>query len=233
MQTLEDRLSQVRNRIHIAESEFNRNPGSVQLLAVSKTQTVAQISAAYTLGLRNFGENYLQEAQQKIQQLQHLSINWHFIGHIQTNKTRTVAQLFNWVHSVDRVKIAKRLSEQRPTTLEPLNICLQINIDHQSNKSGFCLQDLPAAAAEIQSLPHIKLRGLMAIPKARNDFSAQLETFRQLQQAQQALQNQGIYLDTLSIGMSRDLEAAIAAGATIIRIGTALFGPRTAVTEDT
>lgn len=177
-------------------------------------------------GMTRFGENYLQEALEKIEALQDLSLEWHFIGPIQSNKTRPIAEHFDWVHSVDRLKLARRLSEQRPPHLPPLNICLQVNVSGEQSKSGATLEELPALAREVASLPHLRLRGLMAIPAPAEGLEAQRQPFHHMHQALQQLNAEGLELDTLSMGMSGDLEAAIAEGATLVRIGTALFGPR-------
>tara|TARA_B100000809_G_scaffold232850_1_gene249086 strand:- start:38 stop:646 length:609 start_codon:yes stop_codon:yes gene_type:complete len=196
-------------------------------LAVSKTKTAADIRAAFAAEQRHFGENYLQEALEKQQQLVGLNIVWHFIGPIQSNKTRALAEHFQWVHSVDRLKIAQRLSKQRLKHLPALNICLQVNLDDEASKSGVILAELPALADAVAKLPNLKLRGLMAIPAPRSDVNAQQQSLERLQQALQRLNQQGYKLDTLSMGMSGDLEAAIAAGSTMVRIGTDIFGART------
>ena len=206
-------------------------PETVSLLAVSKRHSYEKIQSLYELGQRQFGESYLQEAMQKIAQLSHLEIIWHFIGPIQSNKTRDIAQLFQWVHSVDRLKIARRLSQQRPAELPPLNICLQINISNETQKSGFSPTNIHNAIEEIISLPNIKVRGLMAIPapvaEGNEQFIKQCIPFQQLRELMLQLnKDYQLDMDTLSMGMSNDLEAAIAEGATIIRIGTALFGSR-------
>lgn len=226
MQNLAKQLQLVRDRIHRAEAEYNRFPGSVQLLAVSKQQSVDTIAQAYALGQDCFGESYLQEAIKKIDALQHLSISWHFIGHIQSNKTRVVAEKFDWVHSVDRLKTAIRLNDQRPKNFKPLNICIQVKLDEEISKTGM----LPEAAIElaqaVTKLPQLQLRGLMAIPLLRAETNAQRASFARLSKLQQQMNQQGFDMDTLSMGMSRDLEAAIAQGATIVRVGQAIFGPR-------
>lgn len=226
MQTLATRLSHVRNRIREAELEFNRIPGSVQLLAVSKGQPADAISAAFELGQQVFGENYPQEALPKIHALAGLPLEWHFIGRIQSNKTAVIAENFAWVHSIDRLKIAERLSDQRPDNFKPLNICLQVNPDNEPGKGGIDPRDLPDLARRIAALPRLRLRGLMAIPAPQAAFENQRAVFRQLHDCLRELNAAGLSLDTLSMGMSDDLEAAIAEGATIIRIGTAIFGPR-------
>ncbi|WP_263081555.1 YggS family pyridoxal phosphate-dependent enzyme [Endozoicomonas sp. Mp262] len=214
-------------RIQQAEHACNRQ-GDVQLLAVSKTKPDSMIREAYSLGQKHFGENYLQEALDKIAQLSDLTdLCWHFIGPIQSNKTRDIASHFHWVHSVDRLKIARRLSEQRPEGLPPLNICLQVNISGEASKSGITLAELPDLAREIASLPALKLRGLMAIPAPETDPSKQRAPFHTLATAfRQLNQESDLQMDTLSMGMTGDLEAAIYEGATMVRIGTALFGAR-------
>lgn len=221
-----DRLQTVRQRIDSTCRQFERAPESVHLLAVSKTRSSDELRAMAALGLRRFGENYLQEALQKIEALADLELEWHFIGPIQSNKTRPLAEHFDWVHTVDRLKIARRLSEQRPAHLPPLNICLQVNVSAEESKSGITLADLPDLAMEVSQLPRLQLRGLMAIPAPAEGFEQQRLPFRQMRRALEQLNSEGLQLDTLSMGMSGDLEAAIAEGATIIRIGTALFGPR-------
>lgn len=227
MSTIQSRLALVKQRILEAETHYGRTTGAVTLLAVSKSQTVENIQLASEAGQRDFGENYIQEALQKINALQNQSLYWHFIGQIQSNKTRDIAASFDWVHSVDKVQTAKRLSQQRPKTLPPLNICLQVNVDQENTKAGFPVETLKSAAQEIISLPNLKLRGLMAIPEARDQLEKQRQPFYRLKQMLVSL-NQTLHLnlDTLSMGMSNDLEAAIAEGATLVRIGTAIFGPR-------
>lgn len=230
MQNLEKNLLEVQNRITLACEKCCREPNSVKLLAVSKRHSVESIRIAAQAGQRDFGENYLQEAQEKIQALRAESLSWHFIGPLQSNKTRSAAEAFDWVHSVDRLKIAQRLSAQRPAELPPLNICLQLNIDAEESKSGFCLDELGHAATQIAQLPNIRLRGLMAIPKARSEHDAQRLSFAAVRESWEQLKTElnSEDWDTLSMGMSADLEAAIAEGATIVRIGTALFGERPA-----
>jgi pyridoxal phosphate enzyme (YggS family) len=221
-----DRLHAVWDRIHIAEQRFGRPPGSVRLLAVSKTQPAAAIAAMAAAGQSCFGENYLQEAQAKMVELAALALEWHFIGPIQANKTRGVAERFAWVHSVDRLKIAERLSAQRPEPLPPLNVCLQINIDREPTKHGLDPVEVGEVAVAVAKLPGLRLRGLMAIPAPAADFSAQRHAFARLRLLHEQLIATGLDPDTLSMGMSDDLEAAIAEGATLVRVGAALFGPR-------
>ena len=220
-----ERIEEVRSRIAVAENQAGRVPGSVALIAVSKTQPAAAIAEAVEAGQRHFGENYLQEALAKQSELAHLpDLIWHFIGPIQSNKTALIAEHFDWVHSIDRVKIAQRLSEQRPSDLPPLNICLQVNVSEEASKSGISLAELPGLAEAVADLPRLQLRGLMAIPEPTDDLMAQRMPFRTLRQALESLALPG--LDTLSMGMSDDLDAAIQEGATFVRIGTAIFGRR-------
>lgn len=219
-----ERLKQIKTRISQAEHTHCRTPGSVLLLAVSKTKPAEDIVAAYQAGQRHFGESYLQEALRKQQELGAFDITWHFIGPIQSNKTRPIAAHFDWVHSVDKLKIAQRLNEQRPAWLPPLNICLQVNISGEASKSGITLDELPEMYRQIAQLPRLKLRGVMAIPAPEEDFERQRQPYKALHQAVAALNRPE--LDTFSFGMTGDLEAAIAEGATIVRIGTALFGAR-------
>ncbi|GAB1619532.1 YggS family pyridoxal phosphate-dependent enzyme [Pseudomonas kermanshahensis] len=223
MSTIADNLSALAARIASAAQAAGRDPASIQLLAVSKTKPASAIREIYAAGVRDVGENYLQEALTKQEALRDLPLIWHFIGPIQSNKTKAIAEHFDWVHSVDRLKIAQRLSEQRPAALAPLNICLQVNVSGEDSKSGCAPGDLPALAAAVAKLPNLRLRGLMAIPEPTDDRAAQEAAFASLRTLQQHL---GLGLDTLSMGMSHDLEAAIAQGATWVRIGTALFGAR-------
>ncbi|GHS82690.1 YggS family pyridoxal phosphate-dependent enzyme [Pseudomonas sp. ITEM 17296] len=223
MSTIADNLSALAARIASAAQAAGRDPASIQLLAVSKTKPASAIREIYAAGVRDVGENYLQEALTKQEALRDLPLIWHFIGPIQSNKTKAIAEHFDWVHSVDRLKIAQRLSEQRPAALAPLNICLQVNVSGEDSKSGCAPADLPALAEAVAKLPNLRLRGLMAIPEPSDDRAAQEAAFASLRTLQQRL---GLGLDTLSMGMSHDLEAAIAQGATWVRIGTALFGAR-------
>jgi len=223
MSTIAENISTLAERIHSAAQAVQRDPASVGLLAVSKTKPASDLREAYDAGLRDFGENYLQEALGKQAELSDLPLIWHFIGPIQSNKTRAIAEHFAWVHSVDRLKIAQRLSEQRPPELPPLNICIQVNVSGEASKSGCSPEDLPALAQAISVLPNLKLRGLMAIPEPTDDRDEQNASFAAVSTLQAQL---GLPLDTLSMGMSHDLEAAIAQGATWVRIGTALFGAR-------
>ncbi len=228
MSNIKKRFDHIKQRIDQAfESNGRSLTNPVSLLAVSKRHPGEKIQALYDLGQRDFGESYVQEALEKIRQLSHLDIIWHFIGPIQSNKSREIARHFHWVHSVDRLKIARRLSTQHSVNALPLNICLQINISQETQKSGFSLLEINAAVKEIMTLPNLALRGLMAIPKAEPTIDRQRIAFRQLKQLMQQLnQTHDLNMDTLSMGMSNDLEAAIAEDATIIRVGTALFGAR-------
>ena len=216
----------MRSEIEKACAESNRSENEVCLLAVSKTRSVEEISELAHLGQRAFGENYLQEALDKISALEQLNLEWHFIGPIQSNKTKPIAEQFSWVHSVDRFKIAQRLSAQRPHFAEDLNICLQVNISCEESKSGCLPNEALELAKQIAELPKITLRGLMAIPEATDDVELQKERFRQVRTLFEEIKLETPTLDTLSMGMSGDLDAAIGEGATIVRIGTALFGPR-------
>lgn len=223
MSTIADNIGQVRQRIRAAADAVQRDANSIHLLAVSKTKPAQAVREAYAAGMCDFGENYLQEALGKQAELTDLPLSWHFIGPIQSNKTRAIAENFAWVHSVDRLKIAQRLSEQRPADLAPLNICIQANVSGEASKSGCTPADLPALANAISALPRLKLRGLMAIPEPTEDRAAQDAAFAAVRDLQASL---NLPLDTLSMGMSHDLESAIAQGATWVRIGTALFGAR-------
>lgn len=224
--SIEFNIAKVRELIRVAEKKYQRTPGSVTLVGVSKTYPADCIRQAVAAGVTHIGENYLQEAQEKQARLRDLPITWHFIGPIQSNKTRAIAEAFDWVHSVDRLKIARRLSEQRPPQLPPLNLCLQVNISGEASKSGFAAADVATAAAQIMALPRIRLRGLMAIPRATGDPNLQRESFRALAGLLAVLQREHPQLDTLSMGMSADMDAAIAEGSTQVRIGTAIFGQR-------
>lgn len=223
MSTIADNIGLVSQRIRAAAAAVQRDASSIHLLAVSKTKPAQAVRDAYAAGLHDFGENYLQEALGKQADLTDLPLSWHFIGPIQSNKTRAIAEHFAWVHSVDRLKIAQRLSEQRPTDLPPLNICIQVNVSGEASKSGCTPADLPALATAISALPRLKLRGLMAIPEPTEDRAEQDAAFATVRDLQASL---NLPLDTLSMGMSHDLESAIAQGATWVRIGTALFGAR-------
>ncbi len=221
-------LARVNARIAAAEQRYGRAHGSVALLAVSKRQNAAAVRAAHAAGQRRFGENYVQEASVKMQALADLDCEWHFIGPLQSNKTRQVAEQFAWLHTLDRVKLARRLSEQRPATLPPLNVCLQVNISAEASKSGVAPVAVAELAAVVAALPRLRLRGLMAIPAPADELQAQRQPFARLRELLQTLRGTGLALDTLSMGMSADLEAAVAEGATMVRVGTAVFGPRPA-----
>lgn len=225
MTSISSRLQAIRARIQSVKAECDC-PQAVQLLAVSKSQSAADVREAYIAGQTRFGENYLQEALDKQAQLSDLPIEWHFIGPIQSNKTQAIAQHFSWVHSVDRLKIAQRLNDARPIDLPPLQICIQINISFEESKSGVQPEALLALAGEISHLPRLKLRGLMAIPAPTSEIAAQREQFKQVRLCYEALNAKGFALDTLSIGMSGDYPIAIEQGATIVRIGAAIFGAR-------
>ncbi|RUO60493.1 YggS family pyridoxal phosphate-dependent enzyme [Pseudidiomarina insulisalsae] len=227
MNSIVERLKEVRMSIESACQQCNRSPESVQLLAVSKTQPASAIQHLYAAGQRDFGENYLQEALLKQQQLTDLhDLTWHFIGPIQSNKTRDIAAHFTWVQSIDRKKIARRLSEQRPSHLPPLQVLIQVNIDDEASKSGVAAEQVSDLAAYIDDLPQLELRGLMTIPAADTDSDQQQASFTAMQRLFSGLTSQYSTVDTLSMGMSNDLAAAIAAGSTMVRVGTALFGKR-------
>lgn len=226
MTTISANLQAVIARIASAARQYGRDPRQISLLAVSKTWPAACIREAAAAGQLAFGENYVQEGSEKIVALQDLGLEWHFIGPLQSNKTRAVAEHFSWVHSLERLKIAERLAEQRPERLAPLSVCLQVNVSGETSKSGVSLPAAPALARAIAALPRLRLRGLMAIPAATDDFAAQRSAFRCLRLLYEQLRADGIALDTLSMGMSHDLEAAIAEGATLVRVGTAIFGER-------
>ena len=226
--SIPENLEKVRHQISRFEKKYARAEKSVQLIAVSKTHSADKIREAYDAGQRDFGENYLQEALEKISQLSDLDITWHYIGPIQSNKTRAIAENFHWVHSVDRQKIAERLNDQRPDSLPPLNVLLQVNISAETSKSGVTLNDLSSLVVACKDLNNIILSGLMAIPAPSEDFEQQKAAFHLLCDAKEKLVALGFdQCLQLSMGMSRDFEAAIAEGATMIRIGTDIFGPRT------
>ena len=227
MNDIEENLQSIRARILAAAAACGRDADSIRLLAVSKRKPSGDIRAAYAAGQSEFGENYLQEALEKMTELDDLDICWHFIGAIQSNKTRPIAQSFDWVHCVDRLKIAHRLSDQRPAERGPLNACIQVNLDDEASKAGIDLAELPELAAAVAGLPGIRLRGLMTIPAPRDDYAAQCRSFARMTEALASLRRQGLDCDTLSMGMTGDMEAAIAQGSTLVRIGTAIFGERT------
>ena len=209
-----------------AEQKYGRRAGSVTLVAVSKTRSADEIRAALDAGQRDFGESYLQEAIVKIREIQDPRVIWHFIGPIQSNKTRGIAENFTWVHSVDRVRVARRLNDQRPPSQPPLNICLELNLSGEATKSGIDPAQVPALAETVTTLPHLKLRGLMSMPAPTDDFRSQRAAFHRLRDVFKHLRGSGYQLDTLSMGTTMDMEAAIAEGATMVRIGTGVFGPR-------
>lgn len=220
------RLNSVKATISQIEAKHGRLPGSVHLLAVSKTKSIDDIQKAVDSGQQAFGESYVQEAIEKIVALKNKNLSWHFIGPIQKNKTRLIAENFDWVHSIDREIIAERLNDQRPSSLLPLQICIQVKLDNKESKSGVQADQVLNLAKLIQTLPHIHLRGLMTIPRATNDTIQQRQQFAHLRLLLENLNESGFKLDTLSMGMSGDLESAIAEGATIVRVGTAIFGER-------
>lgn len=225
-QNLVIHVNEVRSRIAGAAVAAGRDPASITLIGVSKTQPADIVRSAALLGVTDFGENYLREALPKMDALAGLPLRWHFIGQIQSNKTRDIAVRFDWVHSVDRLSVARRLSEQRPFHAQPLNLCLQVALVPEPHKAGLAPEALPELAAAVAMLPRIRLRGLMCLPPAQEDAATQVAIFTRLGRLLAGLQATGLAVDTLSMGMSGDFEAAIAAGATQVRIGTALFGPR-------
>ncbi|TAK66807.1 MAG: YggS family pyridoxal phosphate-dependent enzyme [Betaproteobacteria bacterium] len=226
MSTIESNLQVVRARIATAARAAGRKPGDIALLAVSKAFAAGEVRAAYAAGQREFGENYVQEAVEKIAALPALPLIWHFIGPIQSNKTRAIAEHFDWVHSVAREKIALRLAQARPPKLGPLDICLQVNLSGETSRSGVAADAVSPLAEAVRSLPRLRLRGLMAIPEPSGDIESQRRRFRGLRLLLEQLNAAGFGLDTLSMGMSQDLEAAVMEGATIVRVGTAIFGER-------
>jgi pyridoxal phosphate enzyme (YggS family) len=226
MTGITDRIKNLQQQLEQAASQCNRNNADIRILAVSKTRSVEEIRRAQSAGLRCFGENYLQEALAKIDQLGHQDFEWHFIGPIQSNKTRDLAAHFDWVQTVDRLKIAQRLSEQRSPSMRALNVCVQINIDNEPQKAGIAPQEALTLCRQISHLPGLKLRGLMAIPMASTEAEKQLASFTATRELFDRLCADGLALDTLSMGMSGDWQAAIRAGSNMIRIGTDIFGPR-------
>ncbi len=226
MHNIEKNLHQVKSQIIDAATSAGRSPSEITLLAVSKTKPVEDLLAAYQAGQTDFGENYLQEAESKIQALAEKNIQWHFIGPIQSNKTRKISELFDWVHSVDRLKIAQRLDQHRPADMKPLNILLQVNIDNEPSKSGITADQVLPLAEQIATLSRVRLRGLMAIPAAEDEYEKQCIPFARMRELLQQLQKKHPACDTLSMGMSSDMQAAIAQGSTLVRIGTAIFGKR-------
>ena len=221
-----ENLRKIRDLLHFAAIEANRDPAEVRLLAVSKKQSLEKIREAYAAGQRDFGENFVQEGVEKIEAMAKDDLTWHFIGHLQSNKTRVVAEYFDWVHTIDKFKTARRLSDQRPDDLPPLNVCLQVNVDDEESKSGVTPEALPELAAACRDLPNIRLRGLMCLPAIRENLDEQRIPFAVLRKLAEKLRTGGVDTDTLSMGMTADFRAAILEGATIVRIGTALFGER-------
>jgi hypothetical protein len=226
MDTIEKRLQAVKSRIAAACTAAGRDPRDIVLVAVGKTFPAESLRAAHAAGQRDFGENQVQEALAKIERLRDLDLVWHFIGPVQSNKTRAVAEHFDWVHSIDRLKIAERLSAQRPAALAPLQVCVQVNVSGEASKSGVPPLEAPALARAVAGLPRLRLRGLMAIPEPTTDMALARRRFETVRDLAAQLVREGLALDTLSMGMSDDLEAAIAAGATMVRVGSAIFGPR-------
>jgi pyridoxal phosphate enzyme (YggS family) len=226
MNNITNRSTHLRQELLRLEKQYCREPYSVHLLAVSKGQPIAKIQEAIAAGQLAFGENYLQEALLKIKELNNPTLEWHFIGNIQRNKTKQIAEHFAWVHTIDDVIIAERLNQQRPAHLPPLNVCIQVNISNEQNKSGVFKEEILSLATSIVTLPKLKLRGLMAIPAPQKDFTKQRGSFHELACLYQQLRQRSFELDTLSMGMSDDFEAAIAEGSTLIRLGTAIFGAR-------
>ena len=226
MTMIENNLQAVHERMALACRAAGRDVSAVTLLAVSKTFGVDAVLNAHAAGQTAFGENYIQEAVQKITSLRHLSLQWHCIGPIQSNKTRLVAEHFDWVHTVDRLKVAQRLSEQRPATLAPLQVCIQVNVDGGASKSGVLPEEALALAQQVALLPRLRLRGVMSIPEPAPDFIASCDSFKAIRAVFDALNAQGLALDTLSMGMSADMEAAIKSGSTLVRVGSAIFGER-------
>jgi len=220
------RLAKVRERISVACQRFGRNPEEITLLAVSKQHPVAAVREAAEFGQRCFGENFVQEAMDKIEATRDLALEWHFIGHLQSNKTRLVATHFQWIQSVDRDRLARRLDAQRPHDAPPINVCIQVSLEDEPGKGGVLESEVAPLAELISALPRLRLRGLMAIPPPSTDMGTQRGYFRRLREIRDELVCGGLGLDTLSMGMSDDLEAAVAEGSTMLRIGTALFGPR-------
>ena len=219
-------LNAVRTRIGELERRYHREPGSVTLLAVSKTKPAGAVRAAIAAGQQAFGENHLQDAMTKVEALTGRGVSWHFIGAVQSNKTRPIAAHFDWVHSLDREKIATRLSARRPAGRRPLNVCIEVNVSDEDTKSGVLPAEVEPLARVVRELPGLRLRGLMAIPRPAADIESQRIPFRLLREILDDLNASGFDLDTLSMGMTGDLEAAVAEGATIVRVGTAIFGPR-------
>ena len=230
MNTVQDNLLNIKNEIKKIAKECGRDPNTIQLIAVSKTKPVEQITEAINAGQLAFGENYVQEGIEKIQYFEKNMPNndliWHFIGPLQSNKSKLVAEHFDWMHTIDRLKIAQRLSDQRPNHMAKLNVLIQVNISQEASKSGVKPEEVTDLVKQIVALPNLNLRGLMAIPEIENDYDKQLKVFTKMQQLLHSLQKNYPFMDTLSMGMSGDMPAAISAGSTMVRIGTAIFGAR-------
>lgn len=230
MNSVPDNLLAIKNKIHKIAVECERDPNTIELIAVSKTKPVNQITEAINAGQLSFGENYVQEGVEKIhyfkQTMPDVPLIWHFIGPLQSNKTKLVAENFDWMHTIDRLKIAQRLNDQRPANMTKLNVLIQVNISQEASKSGVAPDQVVELVKQIVNLPNLSLRGLMAIPEIENDFDKQLKVFKQMQQLLQSLQTDYPFMKTLSIGMTGDMPAAIVAGSTMVRIGTAIFGAR-------
>ncbi|NUF49895.1 YggS family pyridoxal phosphate-dependent enzyme [Gilliamella sp. ESL0250] len=230
MNIIQDNLIVIKKEIEKIALKCERDPNTIELIAVSKTKSVQQITEAINAGQSVFGENYVQEGVEKIQYFKQImpnnALTWHFIGPLQSNKSKLVAEHFDWMHTIDRFKIAQRLNDQRPTNMNKLNVLIQVNISQEASKSGVAPEEVADLVQQIITLPNLNLRGLMAIPEIENDFDKQLDTFKQMQQLLQSLQADYPFMDTLSMGMSGDMQAAIVAGSTMVRIGTAIFGAR-------
>ena len=226
MSSIAQSLEETRNRVTVLERRYDRPPGDVRVLAVSKTMPPEAVRAAAEAGQREFGENHVQDALVKLDALGALDLIWHFVGPVQSNKTRVVATRFDWVHSIDRAKIAARLNAHRPEDLPPLEVCIQVNVSGEDSKSGVDPDQVEELARVVSELPRLKLRGLMTLPRPCGDLEAQRRPFAALRRILETLNARGFALDMLSMGMSNDMEAAIAEGATIVRIGTAIFGAR-------
>jgi PLP dependent protein len=230
MNTIHDNLLAIRNEIETIASKCKRDPNTIELIAVSKTKPVQQITEAINAGQFSFGENYVQEGIEKIQYFKKTMpsklLTWHFIGPLQSNKSKLVAENFDWMHTIDRFKIAQRLNDQRPTSMAKLNVLIQVNISQEASKSGVAPEEVAGLVKQIIALPNLNLRGLMVIPEIEDDFSKQLNVFTRMQELLHSLQADYPFMDTLSMGMSSDMQAAIVAGSTMVRIGTAIFGAR-------
>lgn len=230
MNTVHDNLIKIKNEIHKIALDCDRNPNTIELIAVSKTKPVTLIAQAIDAGQLAFGENYVQEGVEKIayfnKNMPNTPITWHFIGPLQSNKTKLVAENFDWMHTIERFKIAQRLNDQRPTDMDKLNVLIQVNISNEESKSGIAVDEVADLVKQIITLPNLRLRGLMAIPEIENDYAKQLEVFEQMTQLLESLKKDYPFLDTLSMGMSGDMKAAIVAGSTMVRIGSAIFGAR-------